>query len=838
MSFVVQALNNPRKQKEQAEQLFRYLNLKTNLNRAANIASKEASAKLALGMQPSVIPTNQGSEQVTNRFHLRDAVQVKLLEIVDGTTAHEMLQFLDKNGDLEGFNIFFPKFKDEMKSLKGAKFPLVRSLWETFKKKIESTYSPINGPPTPPMLVNLAPVAKPISVREFNTARPSSFIHPSEYEEEKGEEGETLARRMGAIQPLEYQNQEKLQMHGRTYQEQKMIEERLRMYNRRNESQRELKEQLKYRLLHPEPSSEEEDPDLYLDALEDWAVNKIEPVENKEERENKSESEGEEEDEISQDKQRELPKNATFDDSVFKKLAKRLDNQEKLSKDDRYKVYTLLVNDPGFGVTFGAVKTKFLNDKLKELSAQISHVLNARQEREKRQLMEQSMGENKEQKEVIEDFTKQPSIGILKELADDIVTNGKVTNAKNRLIKYIDNGHIIGNISREQISNATYKDALEKISNELKKEATQLSESKEQLAEEQPAEEQPATLIGINTDSLDRIIDDLKSENKDDQERARNALIQYSESGGYLGSQLNAKRIKTSNIDTLLNRLEDLNGILEQVDNKDKYIKTKNLTKLDSLILISKLIRGQKFTADDLAIMKQFMNIDDEVIDHLAEQSNNNNLRSKIELANYIDIQSGNLPEPKLNISPTSSIVSSRKSSPASSPKLSPKSKEKKEKLEQQVLEEPVEPEQPAPSEVSSITKMLMDFYSENLPKPIPDVRDENFVPAIEEVYTIINDTDKLNDMSKKEARKQLKILDTNFGEHNDYRSKGARILNKTKLLLKYRTKGKLEEDVVGKIENANAQAMREMFESLGKKGGQKKANKDIEQMAQELATQ
>ena len=191
MSFVVQAFNDSRKTQKQTEQLFNYLNLKAKINRQTNVAMKQSAAKDILGVPPSQVPTTNNAENITNKFQLRDSVLLKLQELLDPSTASQMLQYLENTGDLEGFNIFFPKFKDEIKSLKGAKTPLVKSLWETFKRKVETQYSPILGAPPKPMLVNLAPEVKPVKVGEKDySGLPPYVYRPALGEEEEDEKKE------------------------------------------------------------------------------------------------------------------------------------------------------------------------------------------------------------------------------------------------------------------------------------------------------------------------------------------------------------------------------------------------------------------------------------------------------------------------------------------------------------------------------------------------------------------------------------------------------------------------------------------------------------------------
>jgi hypothetical protein len=137
MSFVVQALSTAAAQKEAADSLFKTLQLRVNLNNATNKAAKDAAAKALLTIPPSNAPSTQNQQKVSDRFYQRDLAMINLQEMLDYKNAQSVIEWLEKTNQVEGFNSFFPKFKEEYKGVKNLNYLLFQSLWQKFREKIE-----------------------------------------------------------------------------------------------------------------------------------------------------------------------------------------------------------------------------------------------------------------------------------------------------------------------------------------------------------------------------------------------------------------------------------------------------------------------------------------------------------------------------------------------------------------------------------------------------------------------------------------------------------------------------------------------------------------------------
>lgn len=137
MSFVVQALSTPSAQKSATESLFKTLQLRVNLNNATNKAAKDAAAKALLNIPPSSVATTQNQQKVSDRFYQRDLAMINLQQMLDYKNAQYVIEWLEKTNQVEGFNTFFPKFKDEYKGAQITSYFLFQTLWDKFVQRIE-----------------------------------------------------------------------------------------------------------------------------------------------------------------------------------------------------------------------------------------------------------------------------------------------------------------------------------------------------------------------------------------------------------------------------------------------------------------------------------------------------------------------------------------------------------------------------------------------------------------------------------------------------------------------------------------------------------------------------
>jgi hypothetical protein len=162
MTYVVPADFSTRSQLGKADDLFKSLNLRVQINKATLAAVQNAQLQEALGNKligEKVAPTN--AERVEDKFSTRASILSELVKFTKSNkVSNEIYQQLDRENALDIFKIYFPKFKEEFKSMEGVDYEVFMRAWHTFLPK-----QPI-GVPIPP---------QPMPVERYGEKKGVSF---------------------------------------------------------------------------------------------------------------------------------------------------------------------------------------------------------------------------------------------------------------------------------------------------------------------------------------------------------------------------------------------------------------------------------------------------------------------------------------------------------------------------------------------------------------------------------------------------------------------------------------------------------------------------------------
>jgi hypothetical protein len=134
MTYVVPSDYSTKSQLNKADDLFKSLNLRVQINRATLAAVQNAQLQEALGNKligEKVAPTN--AERVEDMFAIKDKILSDLVAFTGSNkTANEIYQWIEHGKTQKSFMAYFPKFKEENKSLVGVSLPIFKALWINF----------------------------------------------------------------------------------------------------------------------------------------------------------------------------------------------------------------------------------------------------------------------------------------------------------------------------------------------------------------------------------------------------------------------------------------------------------------------------------------------------------------------------------------------------------------------------------------------------------------------------------------------------------------------------------------------------------------------------------